>query len=174
MLTPPDMTRIETERLILRPPEARDLDGYLSFITSDRARHVGRESSRFEGWKCFAAEAGHWMLHGFGPWVVTMKGQNESLGHVGVWHPEKFPERELGWLIWAEAEGKSIAYEAAVAARAHDYRFHGSTTLVSYIDKANARSIRLAERLGARIDPSAAALDPEDLVYRHPGPEDLT
>ncbi len=47
-------------------------------------------------------------------------------------------------------------------------------TLVSYIDPRNERSIRLAERLGARLDPRAA--QPEDdpcLVFRHPGPEAL-
>ncbi len=40
-------------------------------------------------------------------------------------------------------------------------------TLVSYIDPDNARSIRLAERLGATIDDHARKQDPDDLVYRH-------
>ena len=40
-------------------------------------------------------------------------------------------------------------------------------TLVSYIDPENARSIHLAERLGATIDDRARKQDPEDLVYRH-------
>ncbi|MEM1298020.1 MAG: GNAT family N-acetyltransferase [Pseudomonadota bacterium] len=162
---------IETERLRLRPPVAADLEAYLTFIMSDRATHVGREKSRFSGWKCFAAEAGHWMLHGYGPWAVTMKGSDATVGQVGVWHPEQFPERELGWLVWEEAEGQGIAHEAATAARDYDYRVHGTQTLVSYIAKDNARSIRLAERLGAQLDPDAAPLDPGGLVYRHPGPE---
>ena len=38
---------------------------------------------------------------------------------------------------------------------------------VSYIDPGNARSIALAERLGARPDPDAPRADPDDLVYRH-------
>ncbi len=44
----------------------------------------------------------------------------------------------------------------------------GMTRLVSYIDPRNSRSIRLAERLGAKLDPKAAKVDPDDLVYRHP------
>ena len=164
--------RIETERLILRPPQAGDLEAYLTFITSERAEHVGRETSRFEGYKCFAAEAGHWMLYGYGPWAVTLKGSGATVGQIGVWHPEGFPERELGWLIWAEAEGQGIAYEAAKAARDFDYREHGTKTLVSYIDPANTRSIRLAERLGAWHDKDAAPLDPGGLVYRHPAPSE--
>ena len=43
----------------------------------------------------------------------------------------------------------------------------GLDRLVSYIDPHNARSIAVAERLGAVLDPDAAKQDPEDLVYRH-------
>lgn len=47
----------------------------------------------------------------------------------------------------------------------------GIKTLVSYIDPANARSIALAERLGARHDPDAPLPEgetPEEtIVYRH-------
>ncbi|MEO1491569.1 MAG: GNAT family N-acetyltransferase [Pseudomonadota bacterium] len=165
---------IETERLVLRQPRASDLAAYTAFIMSDRACFVGREHSRFSAWKCFSAEAGHWMLHGYGPWAVTLKGAEETVGQVGVWQPEEFPERELRWLIWDDAEGKGIAYEAALAARDFDYRVHGTRTLVSYISADNARSIRLAERLGAHLDKDAHPLDPNGLVYRHPGPEALS
>ncbi|MEM9138757.1 MAG: GNAT family N-acetyltransferase [Pseudomonadota bacterium] len=163
--------RLETERLILRPPKPQDLDGYLTFITSERAEYVGRKKTRFAGWKAFSAEAGHWTLYGYGPWAVTLKGSDTSVGHVGVWHPEGFPERELGWLLWDGAEGRGIAYEAAIAARDHDYDTHGTKTLVSYIDKRNARSIALAERLGAVLDEAAAPLDPGTITYRHTASE---
>ncbi|MEM9144837.1 MAG: GNAT family N-acetyltransferase [Pseudomonadota bacterium] len=162
---------LETERLVLRPPKPQDFESYLGFITSDRAQYVGRVQTRLAAWKAFAVEAGHWSLHGYGPWVVTLKSTDRSLGQVGVWHPEGFPERELGWLIWAEAEGKGLAYEAAMAARDHDYRVYGTKTLVSYIEPDNARSIRLAERMGAVLDPAAEKADEIDFVYRHPGPE---
>ena len=39
--------------------------------------------------------------------------------------------------------------------------------LVSYVDPENRRSIAVAERLGARLDPGAPKQDPGDLVYRH-------
>ena len=45
----------------------------------------------------------------------------------------------------------------------------GWTTLVSYVAPGNHRSIRLAERLGAVVDPDAASPEGYDtLVYRHP------
>ncbi len=164
---------IETERLILRPPKAADNLAYAEFFLSERARYVGRATNRFQAWKTFAMDAGHWFLHGYGPWVVTRKGSDRAVASVGCWHPEMFPERELGWLAFDGAEGEGIAYEAALAARAHDYETHGVSTLVSYVHRDNARSIRLAERLGAVVDPDAPSSDPEDLVYRHPAPEAL-
>ncbi|MGD1924723.1 MAG: GNAT family N-acetyltransferase [Paracoccaceae bacterium] len=166
-----DMQVIETDRLVLRPPKASDKDAYIDFFLSDRATYVGQASNRYQAWKTFAMEAGHWFLHGWGPWVVTRKGSDQAIGSVGPWHPEDFPERELGWLAFAGTEGQGIAFEAAIAARAHDYRTHGAQTLVSYIDPENERSIRLAERLGAVRDDAAARPDPIDLVYRHPSPE---
>ena len=60
---------------------------------------------------------------------------------------------------------------AAEAARTHVFETLGWDTAVSYIDPQNARSIALAERLGAVRDDSAARPHPDDLVYRHPKPE---
>lgn len=165
---------LETERLILRQHKPQDATTYVAFFLSDRARYVGQCKTPYAAWKNFAMEAGHWFLHGYGPWVVTRKGSDDAIGSIGCWHPKSFHERELGWLLWDDAEGQGLAFEAAQAARAHDYSAHGVKTLVSYIDPANARSIRLAERLGAVLDPDATSSDPQDLVYRHPGPEALT
>jgi RimJ/RimL family protein N-acetyltransferase len=93
---------------------------------------------------------------------------------AGPWYPADWSEPELGWTLWSAAhEGKGYAHEAAVAARAHAYSVLGWTTAVSYIDPDNARSIALAERLGATLDPDAAHHNPADLVYRHPAPEAL-
>ena len=44
-------------------------------------------------------------------------------------------------------------------------------SLVSYIDERNARSIALAQRLGAELDPKArSTFDDEDVVFRHRRP----
>ncbi|MEL6476593.1 MAG: GNAT family N-acetyltransferase [Pseudomonadota bacterium] len=168
------IAHLETERLILRRHQPEDAEAYIQFFLSDRARHVGQAKTRYAAWRNFAMEAGHWALYGYGPWMVTRKGTDRAIGSVGCWQPEAYPERELGWLLWAGVEGQGIAFEAAEAARAHDYAAHRPATLVSYIEAGNTRSIRLAERLGARLDTEADPPDPGDLVYRHPGPEALS
>lgn len=168
---------LETERLILRAPEPRDAGQSIAFMTSGRAQFVGGPVSREKAWRSFAVKIGHWALRGFGLWSVTLKGDDRALGLVGCWCPEGWPENEISWSVWPEAEGKGIAYEAALAARAYAYRTLGWPTAVSYIDRPNTRSIRLAERLGAVRDDAAAypgqGTDVEPCyVYRHPRPED--
>lgn len=168
---------IATERLRLRAPELRDTEAMLAFQQSERFQFIDPDMDPEAGWRHWAAIIGHWVLRGFGLWTVTRHGSDETLGLIGCWEPKGWPEREIGWSLTAEAEGQGIGYEASVAARAYAYGSLGWTTAVSYIDPDNARSIRLAERLGAVRDPEAA-VPPNDtpetcLVYRHPAPEQL-
>lgn len=165
---------LETERLILRGPRAKDEAAYVAFFRSARASHVGggAEKSAFEGWQAWATEVAHWVMRGYGMWALTEKGGDDSaLGYVGCWYPGGWNEREIGWVLWPEAEGRGYAFEAAQAARAYAYRTLGWPTAISNIEPDNVRSIRLAERLGCVLDPDAAKVDPGDLVYRHPDPE---
>lgn len=165
---------LETERLILRGPNSRDLEPFIEFYGSERSKFAGGPKSRHQAWRSFAAELGHWQIHGFGMWSITAKGSEAALGAVGLWYPEGWPEKEIGWMLWPEAERKGIAFEAAIAARRHAYGTLGWTTAVSYIHPQNARSIALAARLGAKRDPEAAFPgDGPCHVYRHPAPEAL-
>lgn len=169
---------LQTERLTLRQPGPSDEADYVAFMLSDRARDVGGSSDRKRAWYAFATELGRWAIRGFGMWAVTQHGDDRAIGFVGPWYPDTWPEHELGWFLYAQAEGKGIAYEAVFAARAHAFKTLGWETAVSYIDEDNLRSRKLAERLGAVLDPSAAwpgqsAGAEPCLVYRHPAPEAL-
>lgn len=164
---------LETERLVLRAPKAVDAEGYVAFMMSERSRHVGGPLARNSAWRAFSNEIGHWLIRGFGMWAVTQKGDDTCLGYVGCWYPEGWNEHEIGWQLWPAAEGNGFAHEAALATRAFAYRTLGWTTAISNIEPQNKRSIRLAERLGAVLDPKARPIDPGDLVYRHPSPGDL-
>lgn len=107
-------------------------------------------------------------------WAVTAKGDDTCLGLIGCWYPEGWPEKEIGWLLWPQAEGHGFGFEAATAARSHAYAEFRWTTAVSYIDHENARSIALARRLAATRDHDAATPRDADCgVYRHPAPESL-
>ncbi|MEM7241826.1 MAG: GNAT family N-acetyltransferase [Pseudomonadota bacterium] len=160
---------LETERLFLRRPQPRDQDPSVAFFMSDRAVGVGGPYDLGQAWRHFAYELGHWEIFGHGMWAVTMKDDESLVGLIGPWTPPDWPEREIGWMIFENAEGKGIAYEAANAAIIDARTRLGWTTMVSYIKPDVTRSIALAERLGAKHDPNAKT--PGDfpcLVYRHP------
>ncbi len=161
--------RLETPRLILRPPAPRDMQASVAFFMDERSQYAGGHVGRFHAFKQFAHLLGHWQIKSFGLWTVTLKGSDDAIGMVGPFFPEGWPETEFGWLIF-EGEGKGYAFEAAQAALADARDRLGWTDIVHYIAPENARSITLAERLGARLDPDAAIpfADKPTLVYRQP------
>jgi len=70
--------------------------------------------------------------------------------------------------LWAGYEGAGFALEAA--AKARDFAFNELKwgTLISGIHRDNARSVKLAERLGAKRAPDLKLEhEPETYFYRH-------
>lgn len=164
---------LTTERLILRAPKAEDFEPFAAFMASDRAVLERGRHDRDGAWLLFADAAGQWVLRGYGAFSIEDRETGAYCGECGIFHEHDYPEPEIGWMVTAGAEGRGVAHEAALAVRRWAYADLGLKTLVSYINPANLRSIRLAERLGARLDADAPRSDPEDLVYRHPSPEAL-
>lgn len=163
------ITTLETENLILRKPIPSDWQPFKELCMSARGKGIGGPYTHRQAWRQFAAEFGHWEIHGYGMFTVTAKGDETPLGLIGPWYPDDWPETEIGWMVFAAAEGRSIAYEAAMATLKHAYSDLNWDTVVSYIDADNSRSIALAERMGARHDKDAPQPHPETpvLVYRH-------
>jgi len=158
-----------TERLILRMPVAADFPDYAEFLASPRAQHMGGPYDRRGAWGLFCHDVAQWALFGHGALMIALP-DGICVGQVGINHGPLFPEKELGWLIYAGHEGQGYASEAAAALRDWAFERLGLETLVSYVDPRNSRSIAVAERLGAHLDASADRTDPEDLVYRHGRP----
>lgn len=165
---------LRTARLALRAPVAADWPHWRDFMGSPRSCFVRPDDfDDSKAWRAFGHAIGHWVLRGWGMFVFQLPGEDSPLGMAGPWCPEGWPEREIGWTIWsADAEGKGYAFEAAAAARDHAFGTLGWDGAVSYIHPDNARSIALAERLGAARDDLAATPFPGEpcLVFRHPSP----
>lgn len=128
---------------------------------------MGGPFSASAAWGMFCSDHAQWSLFGCGALMIEDTATGECLGQVGINYGPLFPEWELGWLLYPEAEGRGHAFEAASALRAWAKEVRRLPTLVSYIDPGNVRSKALAERLGATPDPQAQRPDPTDLVYRH-------
>jgi RimJ/RimL family protein N-acetyltransferase len=162
---------IDTQRLRLRAHVSSDFDAYADVFASDRAGYMGQLKRR-QAWFSFCSDVAQWSLFGHGAWAVERLEDGAFVGQVALLKPDHFPELELGWMMTAEGEGKSYAFEAAQMARDFAYVELGRDTLVSYIDPKNTRSIALATRLGAMRDDTAVCPDgethDETIVYRHP------
>ncbi|MDF0601768.1 GNAT family N-acetyltransferase [Psychromarinibacter sp. C21-152] len=169
------MTALTTDRLTLRAPVPADEAPVVAYYTSDyRAEHA-RRLTRDEAQHRFRdVVLAHWQTRGYGRYIVSFTGADRPLGLVGPHFPGDYPEPEIAWHIFApDLQGKGVAYEAAMASRAHAFAALGWTGAVSYILPSNARSQALARRMGAVADPDApwpASIGPH-VAWRHPAPE---
>lgn len=159
---------LQTARLTLRPQAMADFPAYAAFLASDRASFMGGPIPASRAWDWFCSDVAQWELSGWGGLVVIDTASGRTVGQVTIAQPPHFPETELGWFAMADGEGRGLIKEAATAMRDWAFGPRGLKTLVSYVDHANARSIRLAERLGATRDASASTPHGNDcLVFRH-------
>lgn len=161
---------IRTDRLILRPPRREDFEAYAALLGDERSRYMGGPFGRAGAWDMFCNMVAGWHLSGHGGLLIDTEG-DKTVGEVSIWHPDHFPEPELGWSLSARAEGKGYAFEAATALRAWYRRTTGAAHVVSYITPGNVRSEALAARLGATRDPDAplprGETSRETIVWRH-------
>ena len=162
---------LHTDRLILRPMKLDDFPALADLLTSERSRFVGGPMSRIDAWGEFTQLTSGWFLHGHGGWSVEHNGTLCGFILIGVEPGDH--ERELGFLLTEEAEGKGIAFEASQAAQDFAFNVLKFPTLVSYIDPDNTRSQNLAERLSGERDPQAEAkMNNKMCIYRY-SPKEL-
>jgi RimJ/RimL family protein N-acetyltransferase len=164
---------LETERLILRGWRNSDFDGYAELIGDASSTFIGGPLSREDAWRKMATLAGHWTLRGFGSFVIEEKSGGAFAGYCGPWFPLGFPEQELGWGLVAASRGKGIATEAVTCVRRHVYDQLKWPTAVSFIAPQNTPSLRVAERLKARLDGTTEIRGKMCQIWRHPSPSEL-
>lgn len=159
---------LHTGRLILDAPQIADFPAYAGLVTGPRAAFMGGPHSLATAWGWFCSDVAGWMLLGFGGLIMRRRSDGRAVGQVALSRGPDLPETQLGWMIFSEAdEGRGYAAEGAAALRDWAFGPGGLATCVAYIKGANRRSIRLAERLGARADDRArlpAGMD--TLVWR--------
>jgi len=151
---------LQTQRLILRPPNAEDFDAYASFMADDASRFVGGPQLRSVAWRGLASIAGAWVITGFSMFSWIERETGRWIGRGGPWAPEGWPGAEVGWGVIPEAQGRGYATEAATAAIDWAFETLGWTEVIHCIDPANAPSIATARKLGStrlRTDVAAPA-----------------
>jgi RimJ/RimL family protein N-acetyltransferase len=165
---------LETERLILREGRESDFEVLVAFYADeDASKPVGGPLTRAQAWGRMAFNRGHWTLRGYGNWALEEKATGDYAGWAGLWFPEGFPEREVGWGLMLSKRGRGYATEAARRARSYAYDTLGWETAISLVAPDNPRSRRVAERLGATFERPIQHEGMEFGLYRHPSAESL-
>lgn len=164
-MKPPQLgPTLTTDRLILRPPCEADFEGYVKMCGNDEVMHfIGGAKCRAEAWRSLAVMAGSWGLRGYGFFTVLERESGEFVGRVGPWSPgDDWPATEVGWTLCREHWGKGYATEAAEAAMDWTVQNLPWDEIHHCIRPENAASIRVAERLGARVMRSVDGLPGAD------------
>jgi RimJ/RimL family protein N-acetyltransferase len=150
----PDLAtlRLETPRLILRPPRMEDFDAWAEFLNDEVAtKYIGGQQARATAWRTFMCMCGAWSMTGVSMFSVIEKTSGQWVGRLGPWHPEGWPDHEVGWGIVREHWGKGYATEGATAAIAYAFDVLGWTQLIHCIEETNVASQGVARRLGSRL-----------------------
>jgi RimJ/RimL family protein N-acetyltransferase len=144
-----------------------DIDEYAAICADPEVmRHLtGQPMSRLEAWRHMAMLLGHWTLRGYGMWAVEEKRTGELLGRIGFHNPDGWPGFELGWTLKRSAWGKGYATEGARLALNYAFTEMDRDHVISVIRPENLPSIRVAERLGEKLESQTELMGFPVLVY---------
>lgn len=150
--------RLETDRLVLRPPRAEDFEPYFEMCADPETfRHSERgPMSSDEAWSRLLRHAGHWSLLGHGLFTLIDKDSGRFAGEAGLGDFRRALGAgyddcpEAGWAVAPWARGRGLATEAMRAALGwiEDVLGQGRSVCMIHVD--NRASIRVAEKLGYR------------------------
>lgn len=134
---------------MLRGFGPQDVDAFADLCADvEVMRWIGPAVGRIDAWRLLATIVGHWTLRSCGLWAVEERATGAFLGRAGLWCPEGWPGLEVGWALRREAWGKGYATEAGRASLEWAFRTLGAGHVISLIHPANARSLRVAAKLG--------------------------
>ncbi len=144
---------LTTERLVLRPFRADDLEPFFAAMSTDGVRaslHVPMDFSPADAWRTLSVLAGLWELKGFGQWALEERDTGRFIGRAGLhWRPDAdWPGVEVGWMLDPGVWGSGYATEAAARAVRYGFEEVGEEALFSLILPENTRSQAVARRLG--------------------------
>jgi RimJ/RimL family protein N-acetyltransferase len=158
---------LETERLRLCGLEERHFEEYAAMCADPEVMRFlgGQTLNRQLAWRNLAAILGHWQLRGYGFYALEEKATGKLVGRAGLWRPEGWQDLEVGWALARDSWGKGYALEAARACVDEARRSLKAKHIISYIDPANVRSLRVAERLGEKYEGKGEVLGNPVDVY---------
>ena len=142
---------LTTERLVLRPFAAQDVDALHRVLSDPEVhRYFPRTEPplREQVAKIIARQLAHWEEHGCGWWAVVWRESQGLIGWCGLQFLPEFGETEVAYLLSKSYWGQGLATEAARAAAQFGFQTLGLERLVAIAHVENMASQRVIEKLG--------------------------
>jgi RimJ/RimL family protein N-acetyltransferase len=159
------LTSVETARLLLRVPELADAEALMAIFWDPEVVARKQVTLREEPGGLELAMTNtrkmlrQWELRGYGQWSVVEKATKQVIGCVGFYHPQRpWPGVDLGWVLHRSRWGHGFATEAATAVLGWAWAHTPIDRIISLIAPHDARSIRVATKIGERFE--RADVDP--------------
>ena len=144
---------LETERLILRLLDERDVDA-IHQMRSDAnvMRFIREPQSREESANWVELVSSRWANEKIGFCAMIERSSEKFIGWCGLWQLKETGEIEVGYAVGKSFWGKGYATEAAT--RFLDYAFEKLRLekVVAVTRPENAASRRVMEKIGMRYD----------------------
>src|ERR1700674_2209014 len=164
-----EIPTLTTERLRLRGIRGSDFEDYAAlYADPEVTRFMGNNGETWDrgrSWRHMAFAGGHWHLEGSGIWAAEEKATGAFVGVVGFWEPATWPGFELAYHLARRHWGQGYATEAGKAALAHAFTVWQREHVISLINPKNLPSIRVAERIGERLEGRIDFLGRQMLLY---------
>lgn len=136
---------------------------------------VGTPSPPQRTWIRLLAYRGHWAMFGFGYWALEENATGRYVGDIGFAEQKRDIQPsiegmpELGWALIAGVHGKGYATEGLRAAVAWGDKRFGPVRTACIIHVDNAKSFRVAEKLGYKeLFRTTKDGEPEVVLVRSP------
>jgi RimJ/RimL family protein N-acetyltransferase len=147
---------LTTERLNLRRMTVEDAEFILQLLNDPAfLRFVGDKGVRT------VDDARQYLLtgplasyerHGFGLWLVELKGSNTPVGMCGLLKREALDDVDIGFAFLPQYRSQGYAYESAAAVLDYGRGKLGLERIVAIADEDNAGSLRVLEKIGMTFD----------------------
>ena len=95
------------------------------------------------------------------------RSSGDLVGRIGPWQPEGWPGFEIGWTLRTGYWGRGYATEAVNQCIRYAFTTLDRSHVISLIHPANVRSIRVAERVGERLEGETTILRPDNSVLQY-------
>ena len=147
------MTRIETERLLLREFALGDASDVLAFASNPIVTRYTADShliKSIDDARRVIVDTWHadYRKHGYGRLAVVDKSTERVIGFCGLKYLDDLNEVDIGYRLLPEYWGRGLATESGLAVMSHGHEELGLQNIIGLVLPENLASHRVLEKLG--------------------------